>query len=349
MKYVGGSLFSCYYYFMNIPILSTKLYIPLPRTNVVLRPRLIERLNEGLDRKLTLISASAGFGKTTLVSQWVAACERPVAWLSLDEGDDDSTRFLTHFVAALQTIVENIGEGVFSSLKSSQPPSTESILTVLLNEISALPYKFVLVLDDYHVIDSKRIDDALIFLLKHLPPQMHLVITTRENPQFPLGRLRAQGSLDRIACHRPALYSRRSGHVPQSVDGSWVSRPTKLLFWRPVPKAGLLGSNWQHSRCRGARTFLRSFGHSLETIGTFWTIWSKRSCSVSPTMSGASYFGPPFSTGCMARCAMPSPARMMATCGWRPLSEATSLSFHWMTGATGIAIITSLLTFSLRI
>src|SRR3954452_12388867 len=107
MKYVGGSLFSCYYYSMNIPILSTKLYIPLPRTNIILRPRLIERLNEGLDRKLTLISASAGFGKTTLVSQWVIGCERTVAWLSLDEGDEDFTRFLTYIVAALQTITEN--------------------------------------------------------------------------------------------------------------------------------------------------------------------------------------------------------------------------------------------------
>jgi len=94
---------------MNMPILATKLYIPLPRNNVVLRPRLIVRLNKGLDRKLTLISTSAGTGKTTLVSEWVAGCERPVAWLSLDEGDDDSTRFLTHLVAALQTIAENIG------------------------------------------------------------------------------------------------------------------------------------------------------------------------------------------------------------------------------------------------
>ena len=97
---------------MNMPILATKLYIPLPRPNVVLRPRLIERLNEGLHRKLTLISAPAGFGKTTLVSEWVAACDRPVAWLSLDEGDNDPTRFLTYLVAALQTIAANIGEGV---------------------------------------------------------------------------------------------------------------------------------------------------------------------------------------------------------------------------------------------
>ncbi|WEK54970.1 MAG: LuxR C-terminal-related transcriptional regulator [Candidatus Cohnella colombiensis] len=183
---------------MNMPILSTKLYIPLLRTRVVQRPRLIERLNEGLDRKLTLISASAGFGKTTLVSEWVTGCDRPVAWLSLDEGDDDFTRFLTHLVAALQTIVENIGGGVVSELKSAQPPPTESILTILLNEISALPYKFVLVLDDYHVIDAKEIDDALGFLLEHLPPQVHLVIATRENPQFPLGRLRARGLLTEL-------------------------------------------------------------------------------------------------------------------------------------------------------
>jgi LuxR family maltose regulon positive regulatory protein len=158
----------------------------------------MERLNEGLDRKLTLISASAGFGKTTLVSEWVAGCDRPVAWLSLDEGDDDSTRFLIHLVAALQTIAENIGEGVVSALQSPHPPSTESILTILLNEISALQYKFVLVLDDYHAIGAKQIDYALIFLLEHLPPQMHLVIATRENPQLPLGRLRARGDLTEL-------------------------------------------------------------------------------------------------------------------------------------------------------
>ncbi|MBT2292523.1 LuxR family transcriptional regulator [Paenibacillus albidus] len=178
-----------------MPILSTKLYIPLPRTTIVPRPRLIERLNEGLNRKLTLVSASAGSGKTTLVSEWVAACGRSAAWLSLDEGDNDSTRFLTHLVAAVQRIAENIGESAVGALNSPQPPSTESILTILLNEISALPYPFVLVLDDYHVIDDKRIDDVLIFLLEHLPAQLHLVIATREDPQLPLGRLRARGHL----------------------------------------------------------------------------------------------------------------------------------------------------------
>ena len=180
------------------PILATKLYIPPPRPNVVLRPRLIERLNEGLHRKLTLISAPAGFGKTTLVSEWVAGIERLAAWLSLDEGDNDPTRFLTYLVAALQTIAPNIGEGVLGVLQSPQPPPTESILTALLNEITTLPDHFILVLDDYHVIDAKPVDQALTFLLEHLPPQMHLVITTREDPQLPLARLRARGQLTEL-------------------------------------------------------------------------------------------------------------------------------------------------------
>src|SRR6266566_1796928 len=179
------------------PILATKLYLPRLRPNVVSRPRLLERLNEGLHRKLTLIAAPAGFGKTTLVSEWVALIERPkarTAWLSLDEGDNDPARFVAYLVAALQTI----GEGVLGVLQSPQPPPTESILTALLNEITTLPDHFVLVLDDYHVIDAKAVDMALAFLVEHLPPQMHLVIATREDPHLPLARLRARGHLTEL-------------------------------------------------------------------------------------------------------------------------------------------------------
>ena len=185
---------------MSEPLLLTKLYIPPPRPKVVLRPRLIERLNEGFSAscKLTLISAPAGFGKTTLVSEWVAGCERPVAWLSLDEGDNDPTRFLTYLVSALQTIMANIGAGALAVLQSPQPPSTESILTTLLNEITTFPDSFILVLDDYHVIDSKPVDQALAFLVEHQPPQMHLVIATREDPPLPLARLRVRGQLTEL-------------------------------------------------------------------------------------------------------------------------------------------------------
>jgi LuxR family maltose regulon positive regulatory protein len=183
---------------MTIPIISTKLYIPQLRSKVVIRPRLIERLNEGLHRRLTVISASAGFGKTTLVSEWVSGSKRPAAWLSLDEGDNDTPRFLTYLVGAIQTIATNIGEGVLAVLQSPQPPSTESILIALLNEITTIPEDFVLVLDDYHVIDAKPVDDALTFLLEHLPPQMHLIIITREDPHLPLARLRVRAQLTEL-------------------------------------------------------------------------------------------------------------------------------------------------------
>lgn len=180
---------------MPAPILTTKLYIPPPQPGVVRRHRLTEHLNEGLHRKLTLISAPAGFGKTTLIGEWLTGCERPAAWLSLDEGDNDPTRFLSYLVAALQTIAPNIGEGVPGALRSPQPPPTESILTALLNEITAFGDDFVLVLDDYHVIASGAVNEALVFLLKYLPPRMHLVIATREDPHLPLARLRVRGQL----------------------------------------------------------------------------------------------------------------------------------------------------------
>ena len=145
---------------MSAQILATKLYIPPPRPKAILRPRLIERLNEGLSasRKLILISAPAGFGKTTLVSEWIAGFRRPVAWLSLDEGDNDPTRFLTYLIAAcldkrLRREYWRRGVGV---LQSPQPPSIESILTTLLNEIATIPDNFILVLDDYHVIDLRN-------------------------------------------------------------------------------------------------------------------------------------------------------------------------------------------------
>ncbi|MGH3148877.1 MAG: AAA family ATPase, partial [Rubrobacter sp.] len=183
---------------MSAPILATKLYVPPPQPRFVHRPRLIERLNEGLDHKLTLICAPAGFGKTTLLSEWVAALPRLAAWLSLDEGDNDSTRFLAYLVAALQTIAPNIGEGVLDALRSPQTPPTETILTALLNEIAAVEDDFVLVIDDYHVIDARPVDDALTFLIEHLPPRTHLIIATREDPNLPLALLRARGQLTEL-------------------------------------------------------------------------------------------------------------------------------------------------------
>lgn len=181
-----------------MPILATKLYVPPAQPRAVLRPRLIERLDEGSHRRLTLISAHAGSGKTTLVGEWLATGERPAAWLSLDEGDNDPTRFVTYLIAAVQTVEPKVGEGLLGAVQSPQPPPTESILTALLNEISPAPEDFVLVLDDYHVIDSRPVDDVLAFMIEHLPPRMHLIIATREDPRLPLPRLRARGQLTEL-------------------------------------------------------------------------------------------------------------------------------------------------------
>jgi LuxR family maltose regulon positive regulatory protein len=183
---------------MPTPVLATKLFVPPPRPNAVSRTRLLAWLNEGLHRKLTLISAPAGFGKTSLASAWIAGCGRPAAWLSLDDGDNDPARFLAHLIAALQTIAPTIGARVVGPLQSPQPPAIEVLLPALLNELATLPQPALLVLDDYHLLDARPIDQALSALVEHLPPQLHLVITTREDPPLPLARLRARDQLSEL-------------------------------------------------------------------------------------------------------------------------------------------------------
>lgn len=183
---------------MSIPILSTKLYIPASRPQLVTRSRLFARLDAGVSGKLTLVSAPAGFGKTTLVSTWVIGGGRPVAWFSLDEGDNDPTRFLAYLIKALQTIAPTIGVGIFNALQTPQPPPAEALLTALLNEIAAMTDPFIVVFDDYHVIDAALVDNFLTMLLDYLPPAAHIVVTTRQDPAFPVARLRARGQLNEL-------------------------------------------------------------------------------------------------------------------------------------------------------
>lgn len=183
---------------MLTPIMATKLYIPKTRPNAVLRRRLTDKLSKGLYRKLTLISAPAGYGKTTLVCEWLSVCGRQVAWLSLDEGDKEITRFLSCLITSLQTLEETIGEGVLAVLQAPQPPPIEWVLTALLNEIATIPYSFLLVLDDYHTVNSEPINHAIFYLLQHLPAQMNMIITTRENPDIPISRLRVRDHLTEL-------------------------------------------------------------------------------------------------------------------------------------------------------
>jgi LuxR family maltose regulon positive regulatory protein len=185
---------------MTTQLLTTKLYAPPPRLNRVARSRLLERLDEGLrlEHKLTLLSAPAGFGKTTLLSEWVARCGHSVAWLSLDEVDNDPARFWVYFVAALKTVEATIGKSVLSAFQAPQPTPVEAVLTALINEIVTVPDHFALVLDDYHLITNRAIHDGLAFLLDHQPPQLHLALSTRADPLLPLVRLRARGQLTEL-------------------------------------------------------------------------------------------------------------------------------------------------------
>ncbi len=188
-------------------LLQTKLYVPPSRPNIVSRPRLIERLNQGLQHghKLTLISAPAGFGKTTLVTEWIQQLKN-VAWLSLDESDNDLARFFTYLIAALQKVDKSIGIDIRAALRAPQPPPVENLLTMLVNEITAISddhatgsgHRFILVLEDYHLIKTQPIHEALAFLLDHLPPQMHLVITSRDDPFLHLSRLRVRDQMTEI-------------------------------------------------------------------------------------------------------------------------------------------------------
>ncbi|MET3507833.1 LuxR C-terminal-related transcriptional regulator [Halalkalibacter oceani] len=177
---------------MKDALISTKLFIPSCPPNAVSRLHLIERLNKGLHRKLTLISTSAGCGKTTLASEWLSQCGRPAAWLSLDKEDCDPKRFITYLIAALQTIKEKTGDQLMKLLQTPQSPSTEFLLTSLLHDIGKMESPFLLVLDDYHLVAAGSVNQILLFLLTHLPSNMHVVLLTREDPPFPLARLRAR-------------------------------------------------------------------------------------------------------------------------------------------------------------
>src|SRR5215216_4264106 len=172
------------------------------RPQLVARPRLIESLIRDPGRRLTLLSAPAGFGKTTLLNEWTRSHTgegRSVAWVSLDEGDNDPVRFLSYLVAALRrTGEEGVGEGILAALRSPEPPRIEAVVGTLVNELAELPGEVTIILDDYHVIDSESVHRIVSFLLEHLPGSVHVVISSRVDPPLPLARLRARGQMTEL-------------------------------------------------------------------------------------------------------------------------------------------------------
>ena len=180
---------------MSIPLMATKLFVPPHAPFAVSRSRLVRRLNEGLSGKATLLCAPAGFGKSSLLAEWVAQSGWPCAWISLDKSDSDPRQFLSYLVGAVQAVDAEVGTAAWALLQSSPPPSVESVLSLLLSNMTALKSRFLLVLDDYHAVVCEEIDAILTFLIEHLPPNIHLVMATREEPALSLARLRVQGQL----------------------------------------------------------------------------------------------------------------------------------------------------------
>src|SRR3954467_6871877 len=183
------------------PLLETKFHVPRRGRGLVPRPRLIEALTRRAESALTLVSAPAGFGKTTLLTEWVAdwltaapAGERCAAWLSLDPRDNDPALFWRYLVTALDAAAPGVGSHSLEQLQSAQTP-TEAVLTTLLNDLNAVENDVVLVLDDFHVIEAPDVQGGMTFLLEHLPPRIHLVIAARADPSLPLARLRGRGEL----------------------------------------------------------------------------------------------------------------------------------------------------------
>jgi LuxR family maltose regulon positive regulatory protein len=201
-----------------VSLLSTKLFIPRLQAGGVSRPRLTEKLLAGVNRPgtFTLLSGPAGFGKTTLLGEFVAQLQKPVAWVSLDEGDNDPIRFWTYLISACQSVQVGVGESALALFRSPQPLPEEAVPTILINDVAELQHNLVLILDDYHVIQNQSVHTAVAFLLDHLPDKLHIVLSTRLDPPWPLAQM-------------------------------WP--PSK-----PARRAGLLDCSWLRSRCRGAAT-----------------------------------------------------------------------------------------------
>jgi LuxR family maltose regulon positive regulatory protein len=176
-------------------LLATKLYLPRPQPSFVPRPRLVGQLHQGLAGPLTLVCAPAGFGKTALLADWARGSPRPVAWLSLDAGDNDPARFWRHVIAALEEVRPGVGERIAGLLGPPAPPTFEGLVTALINDLAGQPDQVLLVLDDYHLVEAQPVHGSLGFLLEHLPSQMHLVVASRADPPLGLARLRASGQL----------------------------------------------------------------------------------------------------------------------------------------------------------
>jgi hypothetical protein len=320
---------------MASPLLETKLHVPRRRRGLVARPRLIERLSRKSESKLTVVSAPAGFGKTTLLAEWLAAVSADggsTAWLSLDKSDNDPALFWTYLIGGLQTAADGVGGPALSLLQSPPQPPIEAVLATLLNDLGASSNDLVLVLDDYHVIDAGDVQDGMAFLLRHLPPQIHLVIAGRADPALPLARLRGRGELVEIRAADLRFTPEEAAAYLNGVMGL-------ALTARDVAALEERTEGWIAALQLAALSM-----QGRDDVATSSTTWPRRSCNASPSMSSTSCsdLGP--GSAERPNCAMPSPARTVARPSWRRWSEGTCSWSRSTAAAGGIATLSSLPT-----
>ena len=253
---------------MDFTLLKTKIYIPQTRPDLVSRPRLIERLNVGMDSKLILISAPAGFGKTTLLCEWVKETGLPTGWFSLDEEDNDFTRFLTYLITTLRGISLDIDETPLELLHTPQKPSIQGVFTVLINQLEEIPFDFLLVLDDYHLIEDQTIHQAMDFLISYLPSQMHLAIISRADPPLHLSRLRGQGQLLEVRMDDLRFHQEECAQFLEQVLASRVSESdqARLLARTEGWVTGLQMAALSLQGQKDIRAFIDSFSGSHRYI-----------------------------------------------------------------------------------
>ncbi|UCG25463.1 MAG: AAA family ATPase [Chloroflexota bacterium] len=252
-------------------ILRTKFYIPSPPDGYVPRRQLVERLKQGLGGKVILISAPAGFGKTTLLAEWLAENTYPAAWLSLEEDDNDIARFMAYFAACLETFRDDLGREAVALLQSGQSPDSDRVMGVLVNELASLKEPFVLVLDDIHYINNPLIHRAVAFLIEHQPPSMHLLLAGRADPGFPVSRLRALGQLLEIRAGDLRFSLEETAVFLERASGRSLSPENTRTLWERTEgwPAGLQLAALSLQRQENARAFIATLTGTQEYIADF--------------------------------------------------------------------------------
>ncbi len=258
---------------MITALLTTKLYIPPVRSELVSRQHLIDRLNSGLSGKLTLISAPAGFGKTTLISEWISQSDIPFCWISLDENDNDPGRFLAYLTASLQSIEIDVDLESIKLLQNPERRQIETVLNGIINQVADTQKQFAVVFDDYHHIQSQEVQQILSYLLDHLPPQVHLVVGTRADPHLPIARLRARGELTELRSADLRFSLSEGGEFLYQIYGLEIQPEDveKLVSRTDGWVAGLQLASIALRGCPDQSEFIQHFSGSHDYIVDFLT------------------------------------------------------------------------------